>query len=482
MTPLIRENVREEVCDNFSNCDFSQRKEEKLRIIITGKTRGYLENCGCKASQNGGVARRETVIQKLRNTASNRAPLIDTGDSLPNEDNSPFLNPNTERSLPLYLSLMNRLNYDAVAIGRNEIRHSVGFLKKITRDSKLKLVNANIQQSGSSIAPGEVKTQIGPLTVRFIGLLEPNPPSLYRRFYEDATSDLVITDPSQAVRSLSTVLHDSDTLNVVIGPISPKKIRELIDENPEIDIVISSDNDFIDPATLPDSVTEQDKDHILKHDHSGYYKQTLVVYADQDTYGVLAVDFGLSSSGRISSAKITRIPLDSSVQENQNVRRMIDNYYQTVAVQSHTQDVKPLFQGDPILENNQYVGAQSCQACHKTEYSHWISTNHSKAFLTLRRIRRELNPDCAICHVTGYGYKPGFSMETLTVDEKKFGGVQCEICHGPGRNHILAPTTSNIRKAPEERTCRQCHTPEHSNAFDFTDRIDRVRHNANLQR
>ena len=54
----------------------------KLVLAFTGDTHGYLENCRCKANQAGGVARRATVLSRLRAT---RAPvvLIDAGGVFP---------------------------------------------------------------------------------------------------------------------------------------------------------------------------------------------------------------------------------------------------------------------------------------------------------------------------------------------------------------------------------------------------------------
>ncbi|MEZ4337621.1 MAG: hypothetical protein R3B82_13465 [Sandaracinaceae bacterium] len=47
--------------------------------------------------------------------------------------------------------------------------------------------------------------------------------------------------------------------------------------------------------------------------------------------------------------------------------------------------------------------------------------------------------------------------------------VGCESCHGPGSMHVANPTGAavNVRRSPEARTCLRCHTPEHSDRFDF---------------
>jgi predicted CXXCH cytochrome family protein len=72
-------------------------------------------------------------------------------------------------------------------------------------------------------------------------------------------------------------------------------------------------------------------------------------------------------------------------------------------------------------------------------------------------------PNCASCHVVG------MDVETYTWQED---GAQCETCHGPGMEHVLAADDAGGRIEPEERariydsinfaldgeTCGQCHS------------------------
>jgi hypothetical protein len=96
-----------------------------------------------------------------------------------------------------------------------------------------------------------------------------------------------------------------------------------------------------------------------------------------------------------------------------------------------------------------YIGVDKCKNCHKVEengnqYGHWEKSGHAKAFETLasdeaKRIAKEKGIEdpqkaeaCLKCHTTAFGVaeseiKKGF-------DAKK--GVQCEVCHGPGEEHM----------------------------------------------
>lgn len=157
----------------------------------------------------------------------------------------------------------------------------------------------------------------------------------------------------------------------------------------------------------------------------------------------------------------------------------------------------------------EYVGSQACLGCHADKYTAWEPSGHanmltpvskvadlpgdfSKAtadqqaelktavytvagqrFLARDPITGELkylnvqwntakgawvaykggavwNNDCAGCHSTG------FNKATKTPVEV---GIGCEMCHGPGRDHIIGKgDVSKISASTDAQVCGQCHT------------------------
>jgi hypothetical protein len=122
-----------------------------------------------------------------------------------------------------------------------------------------------------------------------------------------------------------------------------------------------------------------------------------------------------------------------------------------------------------------YTGIESCRDCHEEAYEVWRGTPHSHAYRTLEDISKNFNLSCVGCHVTGYR-QPGGSE---VVQNEGLRDVQCESCHGPGSAHVAArgaaARRNTIRRdAPAELCATQCHTPEHSDHFDYAQYLPRI--------
>jgi 2',3'-cyclic-nucleotide 2'-phosphodiesterase (5'-nucleotidase family) len=121
-----------------------------------------------------------------------------------------------------------------------------------------------------------------------------------------------------------------------------------------------------------------------------------------------------------------------------------------------------------------YLGSAACKSCHAPAYAWWTRHPHGNAYTTLETLHKQFNLSCVGCHVTGYG-KPGGAA---VVKNAGLTHVGCESCHGPGSKHAAQPgatTQALITKSPSEAACKQCHTPEHSDLFEYASYIARLR-------
>ena len=92
-------------------------KHSKLTLIIAGGNESYLENCGCALNQSGGVARRATVINQIRDKSA-QVLILDVGDAFPKIAQ---YDPLTNLEAETYLQAMNTIGFHSLSVSSNEI-------------------------------------------------------------------------------------------------------------------------------------------------------------------------------------------------------------------------------------------------------------------------------------------------------------------------------------------------------------------------
>ncbi len=198
------------------------------------------------------------------------------------------------------------------------------------------------------------------------------------------------------------------------------------------------------------------------------------------TLGFLALWIG--SDGELTHHYAAQLSLTGDVEESESVRQLLTDFYREVGQSS---DLTPLF-ADRHLEREQqngYVSATACQRGHQQEYLQWSATRHAFAFETLLKKERYFDSGCVSCHTTGLGYLTGFQIGD---PDSTLKGVQCETCHGPGKQHVGNPKKSNIRSSADTSLCLECHDTKHSPGFSdvvalHTKDVDHSREPMNLE-
>ena len=177
------------------------------------------------------------------------------------------------------------------------------------------------------------------------------------------------------------------------------------------------------------------------------------------TLGLLAL--WIDRNAGLERYHATQLALTGDVQESRSVRQLLTDFYQEVGQSS---SLTPLFAGQRLEqdEQNGYASATACQRCHQQEYLQWSATRHAFAFETLLKKERYFDAGCVSCHTTGLGYPTGFQIGD---QESTLKGVQCETCHGPGKQHVGNPKKTNIRSGADTGLCLECHDTKHSPGF-----------------
>jgi hypothetical protein len=129
---------------------------------------------------------------------------------------------------------------------------------------------------------------------------------------------------------------------------------------------------------------------------------------------------------------------------------------------------------------HEFAGHKKCKTCHKKaeigdQYSVWLESRHAKAFETLGTEKAKKwgaeagvdNPQtddrCIKCHSTAHGVPD----EMVSKKFDRTAGVQCESCHGAGKDYrkkkIMIDRDKAIEKGliiPTEAVCTKCHNDE----------------------
>ena len=139
-----------------------------------------------------------------------------------------------------------------------------------------------------------------------------------------------------------------------------------------------------------------------------------------------------------------------------------------------------LLTGAAVAGDHEYVGAKKCKSCHKkdemgNQYGWWLETQHAKAYETLAGEKAakwakeagvsdpQTDEKCVKCHVTAYGVPD----EEVSRKFDRTAGVQCESCHGPGKDYrkkkIMIDRDLAMSKGlipQSEKVCVVCHNDE----------------------
>lgn len=118
-----------------------------------------------------------------------------------------------------------------------------------------------------------------------------------------------------------------------------------------------------------------------------------------------------------------------------------------------------------------FMGPESCKACHPAAYDAWKQSKHARAAESLSPQQRK-DPRCMSCH-------------TPDLQEQKVTGVSCETCHGGGQYYSATYVMKDPELArlvglqdPSERTCRSCHDASSPSLqpFNFVEKLKKIDH------
>jgi hypothetical protein len=379
--------------------------------------------------------------------------LLDTGGAFLKKFEDATNAPLVELTAGSMVEGLGRIGYDALNLGRGDLLLPPDLLRKLDAEAVFPLLSANVvDAAGQAPFKGSIVRKAGRLRVGIFGLSGNQPlglPALPGR-------DLTVQDPVAGARAAVSGLRRDADLVIALSQLGLEGDVRLAREVPGIDIILGGFTRQVTPAPRIEGTTM-----IL---HSGAKGMQLGRLGLQILPGREGA-WTARAAARGGEARVydwTLVPLNTALPDHPSLSALLERHREELRSRSLAEQA--LAPPPPPPANPAYVGAAACGSCHPAQLRQWAASKHATALAALERKRQELNPECVRCHVTGYGdpggYRPG-AASGVGVD---LGNVQCEACHGFGREHR---GRGRIRGSVSETICRRCHSTENSPTFKY---------------
>ncbi|MGC8669375.1 MAG: bifunctional metallophosphatase/5'-nucleotidase [Chthonomonadales bacterium] len=304
-------------------------KSVKLTLLYTNDTHGHLlpysyperfdaksPLAKLKVRRNiGGIARRATLIRRIRADQRRAVVVIDAGDIC---DGTAF---STEYHGDADVAAMNAAGYDLACPGNHEFNNSLAQVRRLIAEARYPILSANTAVGAtrqSLYRPYVVRTIRG-VRVAFFGLLTTD-----TRNYRAAKEGIVIEDPFAAARRLVPQLRRRADLVIAVTHLGYEVDRRLAREVPGIDVIVGGHS-----HTLLDGPV------FVASTQPGYTRGTLIVQDFQwaGTLGELDLALVRDAAGgwRIQRSFGKLIPVTSSVPEDPHVAKVVAAYWRPIA-------------------------------------------------------------------------------------------------------------------------------------------------------
>ncbi len=133
---------------------------------------------------------------------------------------------------------------------------------------------------------------------------------------------------------------------------------------------------------------------------------------------------------------------------------------------SASSSAKKPSEGTQDAQSSDYVGSETCKACHENEYDSWEKSPHWKT--TLDTKGGPGHQGCEACHGPGAAHVAGGGDVTKIFTFQKVSAKviddRCLTCHAGGAQHMNA---INSVHAKNDVSCISCHSPHHSTQPEF---------------
>jgi len=443
MRQIVRSVAALGVASVLAACGRGPSAPPGITIGYSNDMDGAIRSCGCAVHDYGGLGRRATFLDAVRDTVGDFL-LLDGGGFFGSNVNYGRL------KADLTLESMKSMRYDAIALGEEEFGFGVDYIVERTRELALPVVECNVYDARADtllFAPHRVVTLSSGLKVGIIGVLGDHlklPPQV-------RPGRLRVSSAAAAVRRQVRALADSVDLLAVVGHLRRSEAQRIARQNGDIDLIVHGSEGRPMRRMRP------------------FGNAWLLQLAAKGLYMGIAYAV-LDGHGGIRRMEAHQYPLDGRYADAPSVAKLFRAYDLNIAAKEKYNVPVGVLEARRGLRKP-FAGVDACRSCHTRITTHWATTQHAHAYATLQEKSRQYNRDCTPCHTTGFYDTGGFVSFAVT---PKLVNVQCESCHGNGYDHVADPTQALPKDAAQ--ACQSCHTPQRSPDFRFEKFWPRIEH------
>jgi hypothetical protein len=450
---------------------FHDWPKPKYALFISGRQNGYIEPCGCTGldNQKGGMARRHTLLEQLREKGW-EVVAVDAGNQVRRYGRQ------AEIKFQVTAQALDRMGYQAVAFGPDDLRLSAGELIAVVTDASGKpgpFVCANANLFGLTKTHRVIEAggdRIGVTAVLGNDQLA-----------RLQSAEIEKSAPEDGLQKVLPQLEGAGcSLLVLLAHAGYEESKSLAEKFPQFDVVIAAAGSGEPPST-PEKVGQT---QLILVGEKAMYAGVLAVYDDPQ-----------------NRFRYQRVPLDKSLNDSPYMLTLLATYQDALKSEGLARlGLRPV----KHPSGYEFVGSQTCGECHTKAFAVWESTPHSHATETLvnpperYEIPRHHDPECLSCHVTGWDPQGYFPYATGYADLEKSAhlvGNGCENCHGPGSRHVAAESgeldldEEAIQKLRQEmrlpldqaeKRCHECHDLDNDPHFQhegaFAEYWEKIKH------
>jgi 2',3'-cyclic-nucleotide 2'-phosphodiesterase (5'-nucleotidase family) len=325
------------------------------------------------------------------------------------------------------MDLHDLMKVDAVNITERELANDADAFQNAIKGRSTPYISANIISKDGSAAFKPYTIAIkNHMSVAIIGIAN----SGKRSWELNDGNALTIADPIESINNIMNSLTSIDAY-VILTDLPRAKLQPLLEAVEGIDLVLGADGY---------SVTHEPQ----------IIAGVPVIYAGKQGQYLGSMKLNITDD-KIIIRDHNLLHLNDEFPEDKKVREIVHAALQQVA---KSEEAERAEFGILVEQTTDlYTGYFACGSCHQEHVKQWRSTKHASAYQGLHSGVRKPDNTCLPCHTTGMG-DGGF------VDKRVTGyltNVQCESCHGFGRDHVANPENVAMPKKVTKDSCSECH-------------------------